>query len=128
MNLSDPQLSNQEWQEGRAEGRNLTKTVTCLINKVKPDLITVSGDLAWAGHFESYEHLADLLDGFGIPWAPVFGNHDNQGGAEQVEKAAEILRQRKHCLLYWNAAIPPLVTEIMSLALRKKGIYFMLFS
>jgi len=99
LNLSDPQLSNQEWQEGRAEGRNLTKTVTCLINKVKPDLITVSGDLAWAGHYESYEHLADLLDSFGIPWAPVFGNHDNQGGAEQVEKAAEILRQRKHCLL-----------------------------
>lgn len=103
LNLSDPQLSNQEWQEGREEGREegriLTKTVTCLINMVKPDLITISGDLAWAGHYESYEHLADLLDGFGIPWAPVFGNHDNQGGAEQVEKAAEILRQRKHCLL-----------------------------
>jgi len=99
LNLSDPQLSDQEWRDGRDGGRFLKDTITYLVSKVEPDLITISGDLAWAGHYESYEHLADLLDGFGIPWAPVFGNHDNQGGAELVEKAAEILRQRKHCLL-----------------------------
>ena len=79
LNFSDPQLSDAEWKEGRAEGILLRETVTAMINKVQPDLITVSGDLAWAGNYESYANLADLLDSFGIPWAPVFGNHDNQG-------------------------------------------------
>ena len=99
LNLTDPQLSDQEWRDGRDEGRLLKDTVTYLVNKVKPDLITISGDLAWAGHYESYSHLADLLDRFCIPWAPVFGNHDNQGGRERVERAASILCQSRYCLL-----------------------------
>ena len=73
LNFSDPQLSNGEWKDDRTEGKLLKDTVAYLVNKVKPDLITVSGDLAWAGDFESYGNLADLLDSFGIPWAPVFG-------------------------------------------------------
>ena len=99
LNFSDPQLSNAEWDESHSEGALLRETVTALISQVKPDLITVSGDLAWAGEYESYANLADLLDSFGIPWAPVFGNHDNQKGPEAVAKAAEILKARKTCLL-----------------------------
>lgn len=99
LNFSDPQLSDAEWKEGRAEGILLRETVTAMINKVQPDLITVSGDLAWAGNYESYANLADLLDSFGIPWAPVFGNHDNQGGPEAVAKAADIMKERATCLL-----------------------------
>ena len=99
LNLSDPQLSNSEWNDDHTEGKLLTDTVNYLVKKVQPDLITVSGDLAWAGEFESYGNLADLLDGFGIPWAPVFGNHDNQKGPETVEKAADIMKTRKTCLL-----------------------------
>ena len=99
LNFSDPQLGDDEWAEGHPAGQLLRDTVTATVEAVKPDLITVSGDLAWAGHFQSYAHLADLLDGFGIPWAPVFGNHDNQQGPEQVDKAAAIMMERKHCIL-----------------------------
>ena len=99
LNLTDTQLSDAEWAEGRFESKLLCETVTTLVEKTKPDLITISGDLAWAGHFESYRHLGRLIDSFDIPWAPVFGNHDNQGGEEKVKKAAEILTEGGKCLL-----------------------------
>ena len=99
LHFTDTHLYHDDWQDGNPKGEVLRKTVAYLIDKAQPDLITVSGDLAWAGDFESYGNLADLLDSFGIPWAPVFGNHDNQGGPEQVARAAEILKARKTCLL-----------------------------
>ena len=99
LNFSDPQLSNAEWGEGHLEGILLRETVTAMIRQVQPDLITVSGDLAWAGEYAAYDMLAKFLDGFGIPWAPVFGNHDNQKGPEVVAKQAEILKAYKTCLL-----------------------------
>lgn len=96
LNLSDTQLSNEEWSKDAAN--ILTDTVKYLVKETKPDLITVSGDLAWAGEFVSYTNLAQLLDSFDIPWAPVFGNHDNQGGEEKLSKVVEIFKNSKNCI------------------------------
>lgn len=98
LNISDPQLGDNEWEEGSKEKSILEYTVKTLVEKTSPDLITVSGDLAWAGHFEAYRKLTELLDSCGIPWAPVFGNHDIQGGQEKLRQAAKILKAGKHCL------------------------------
>ena len=99
LNLSDPQLSNKEWHEECEEGKLLKDTLAYLIEACKPDLITVSGDIAWAGELESYANLSDLLDSYGIPWAPVFGNHDNQRGPEMVLQQAEIMQARQTCIM-----------------------------
>ncbi len=99
LNLTDTQLSDSEWCEGRWESELLCNTIKNLVERTNPHLITISGDIAWAGHFESYKRLARFLDGFDIPWAPVFGNHDNQGGVEKLKKAAEILTEGGKCLL-----------------------------
>ena len=85
LNLTDPQLGTEEWAIGHKCRTILTNTVSKLIKKVNPDLITITGDLGWAGQIESYEAFADFLDSFGIPWAPVWGNHDNQNGPEFIE-------------------------------------------
>lgn len=85
LNLTDTQLSDKEWEDGHKAREILTYTVSTLVERIKPDLITVTGDLAWAGHHHSYKMLGELLDSFSIPWAPVWGNHDNQGGADEVE-------------------------------------------
>ena len=98
LNLSDPQLSDSEWKCGRKESRLLRYTVSNLVEQTKPDLITVSGDLAWAGNYISYTKLTKLLDSHKIPWAPVFGNHDIQGGTEALSKAADILCGGKYSL------------------------------
>ena len=89
LNLTDPQLGASEWEDGHIHRAILERTVTELVERVKPDLITVSGDLAWAGQEWAYEMFGAFLDGFQIPWAPVWGNHDNQEGAAFIEKIVE---------------------------------------
>ena len=86
LNLTDPQLGASEWEDGHTHRAILERTITELVERVKPDLITVSGDLAWAGQEWAYEMFGLFLDGFQIPWAAVWGNHDNQEGAAFVEK------------------------------------------
>ena len=98
LNLTDTQLSNEEWAEGHICRRILEHTVKELINRTSPDLITISGDLSWAGNDHAYDMLASFLDGFNIPWAPVWGNHDNQGGAEYIEKLADRYMTHPYCM------------------------------
>ena len=97
LHLTDTHLYHDEWIGER--GVVLRNTVDYLVERAKPDLITISGDLAWAGQYDSYEDFAGWMDSYGIPWAPVFGNHDDQDGYEPVAKAAKILEARETCLL-----------------------------
>ncbi len=96
LNFSDPQLTDTEW-DGEA-GAIVRGTVLRLCGEVKPDLVTLSGDLAWAGHERSYGLLADLCEQTGAPWAPIFGNHDNQEGKETLDRTVSILTSRPHCV------------------------------
>lgn len=98
LNLTDTQLATEEWEEGHKKRKILTQTVIELVERVKPDLITISGDLAWAGHMPAYEALADFIDGFEIPWAVVWGNHDNQDGPEFINQVIEVFSKCKYFL------------------------------
>ena len=98
LNLSDPQLGDGEWDAGHRNYKILTETVKSLVDRVHPDLITISGDLSWAGNNIAYEKLASFLDSFQIPWAPVWGNHDNQGGPEMVDAVADSYLKHPYCL------------------------------
>jgi len=99
LNLTDTQLSDAEWAPDHHACRILTDTVDALVEKTKPDLITLSGDLAWGTHYESYTKLRDYLDTFDIPWAPVIGNHDQEAAPEEIVKAMDILCESPNCLL-----------------------------
>lgn len=98
LNLTDTQLSDEEWADGHPNRNILEHTIAQLVERVQPQLITLSGDLAWANHEYSYEMLAKYIDGFGIPWAPVWGNHDNQGGAEAVDRIVEKYLTYENCV------------------------------
>lgn len=60
--------------------------VAALIKHVKPDLVVVSGDIAYpvpfqAGTFDNKREaimFASLMEKLGVYWAPVFGNHDTE--------------------------------------------------
>lgn len=46
-----------------------------------PDLIIITGDIVYGSFDDSgatLRWMCKLLDSFEIPWAPVFGNHDNE--------------------------------------------------
>ncbi len=98
LNLTDPQLGSPEWVEGHLNRNILEYTVTELMKRAQPDLITISGDLAWAGDEQAYKQLGELLESFQTPWAFVWGNHDNQNGAEAVDKIASYYLTLPHCI------------------------------
>ena len=55
--------------------------IRSLITQTHPDLIFITGDIVY-GSFDAsgkvMEWFCALMDSFKIPWAPVFGNHDNE--------------------------------------------------
>lgn len=95
LQLTDPQIIESEQQRvaGRLTSDNATrwskenkeemykKYFTSIINESSPDLILLTGDLVY-GEFddsgEAFTEFVTFMDSFEIPWAPVFGNHENE--------------------------------------------------
>jgi hypothetical protein len=75
LNLADIQMQDHETY-GRV-GAQVKGTIDKLVENLEPDLITLTGDNAW--RMLSYNELIRMIDSYGIPWAPVMGNHDGQG-------------------------------------------------
>ena len=74
------------------------------VQNTNPDLILLTGDLVY-GEFDdagtSLSALIEVMESFEIPWAPVFGNHENESvlGAdwqcEQLENAEYCLFKQR---------------------------------
>lgn len=74
------------------------ETIRELISRVKPDLITMTGDQIWAPFVKySIEDLIEFMDGFKIPWAPVNGNHDGEGNVD-LNASAEKYEESEYCV------------------------------
>lgn len=101
LNLADMQMGFNEWQKGHKFRAILDATLNELYGRVKPDLVTLSGDQAWCGDYDSLEALACCLDGYGVPYALVWGNHDQEGGGEKVIGAENTLK--KHPLFLYES-------------------------
>ena len=97
LQLSDTQIIESEQQrtpsrlgEGSSQYKrwlstkkdeNYRNCLSDVIRTYKPDLIIITGDLVYGEFDDSGEALVELIkfmDSFKIPWAPVFGNHDNE--------------------------------------------------
>ncbi len=96
LNLTDPQLDNNEWNTDA--GQILCYTVEELIRRTNPDLITVTGDLAWQSQMESYDKFGQLMEKCGVPWTFVLGNHDNEGGADHSREICNVVSRHGGCL------------------------------
>ena len=71
-----------------------------IIKDVNPDLILITGDLVYGKYDDagtSFTKLADFIDGYNIPWAPVFGNHDNES-KKGADWQCAYLENCKNCL------------------------------
>ena len=55
--------------------------IRSLVAQTNPDLIIITGDIVY-GSFDdagtTLQYICALFDSLGVPWAPVFGNHDNE--------------------------------------------------
>ena len=93
LNLADVQLKDDLVYE--EAGEKTEEMIDELINKTQPDLITLTGDNAWGTI--AYIKLNHQIDSYGIPWAPVMGNHDGQCLINEFW-AAHLLYKAKNCL------------------------------
>ncbi len=93
LNLADIQLGDEN--VFAKEGTYSLELITKLIEANDPDLITLSGDNAWGP--VSYMEVVSWLDSFGIPWAPVMGNHDGEGCISEFWAAYQ-LYEAENCL------------------------------
>ena len=91
------------------KGYAAEKTIAALkalIDTHKPDLVLLGGDVAGPGyiHIENQEQLKEMLDGLsspmeeaGIPWAHVYGNHDDNYGLDNKDHQP-IYEAYPHCV------------------------------
>ncbi|MBR5868619.1 MAG: metallophosphoesterase [Clostridia bacterium] len=103
LNLTDPHFRQGEDKDGSMGTVFVEEvfryTLDRLLEKVKPDLITVTGDISQGKGFDgSYRLFANIMESTGIPWAPVWGNHDNGDWPEYVDKMADLFLTCPHCL------------------------------
>ena len=72
-----------------------------VVANAQPDLIVILGDIVCddeSSDYYSIKRITDLMEGFGIPWAPVFGNHDDESNCD-LNFLAETMMQSPHCLM-----------------------------
>lgn len=95
-------LSDMHFTDYGAKSIPLKETankIKTMVTSVRPDLITVSGDIVCnTSTYFAVRRFTDLMESFGIPWAPVFGNHDNEGNCD-MNYLADIMMTSPHCLM-----------------------------
>ena len=74
LNIADVQLKDKKAYSD--DWTIASETMDRLIKELNPDLITLTGDNAWGP--VAYLELINFIDAYGIPWAPIMGNHDGQ--------------------------------------------------
>ncbi|MBQ8343185.1 MAG: metallophosphoesterase [Clostridia bacterium] len=99
LHISDPQLTDVENAENYCY-----RYVRQVVERYDPDLILVTGDLVY-GQFDDdgtiFVDYVEFMETLDTPWAPVFGNHDNESemGADwqcrQLENAENCLFKQR---------------------------------
>lgn len=81
LNLADVQIIDYDLLDG--DYQKAIDLITQLIEETQPDLITLTGDNC-AGYKNDLvvKKFIKFIDSFDIPWAPVMGNHDNDGSGD----------------------------------------------
>ena len=99
LNFADIHLSNENIANEEMIG-DFRDTVDYLISQANPDLITLTGDQIPSGERKAFEYMGDMINSYGIPWAPVYGNHDceGHGGGLDLHEQSELYCSYSNCL------------------------------
>ena len=64
-----------------------------LVDEVRPELIFLLGDnVATFFNHNAQRFMIRFMDEFGVPWAPLFGNHDGHGKADKEYLSQMLMR------------------------------------
>ncbi len=100
LNITDTHFADYDARALMAAAES--HTIRRLVKSVKPDLITVTGDLICSDcAIYSMKRICNLFESFGIPWAPVFGNHEDESNMDK-NYMADLFLSCPHCIFYKN--------------------------
>lgn len=100
--MPDLQLEENDRTDG--QWKQTTTMVEALIGENDPDLLILLGDMVWENSTaQTMQDVADFIDGFEIPWAPVFGNHEGDLQMQVLtglnkDRIIDILDKSEYCL------------------------------
>jgi hypothetical protein len=93
------QLTDVHWSNGRGADEQTRDLIEEVLAVEHPDLVALTGDIVSGAVAEdpcaAWSQVATLVEARGLPWAAVFGNHDDEGRASRAEMLAA---QRRHRL------------------------------
>ncbi len=103
MNISDLHMTDYSSYEELHAFRDLRTLsfIGMMARQIQPDLITLSGDIFAEDSgsvIYAVHRLSAYLDELGIPWAPIFDNHDDNANCDD-NYIADIMMQYEYCLL-----------------------------
>lgn len=78
-----------------------TAVIKRMVAATQPDLIVLMGDIVCGDENSTYysvKRITDLMESFGVPWAPVFGNHDDEANCD-LNFLADVMMSSPHCLM-----------------------------
>ena len=94
--LTDIHYRNGGWYGTWALNYQNSKTdrdLRELAKEADPDLIIVCGDIETGTLNDmNYKHFTEVMDGIGIPWTVVFGNHDAEHRSDKSGLMSYLLR------------------------------------
>ncbi len=95
------QFTDIHWQNGEAPDQQSAKLMTKIAKAESPDLIVLTGDILSGGGCEdaadSLRQVIETVEACEVPWAAVFGNHDDEGNADRHELMA-VMQESGLCL------------------------------
>lgn len=98
LNITDPHFSDYDIR--LPMGWFASYTIRKLVEEVRPDLITITGDFVCGkSTYYAIDRFTDLMESFGMPWAPVFGNHDGEANCTK-EYLSRRMMSCPHCIMH----------------------------
>ena len=105
--ITDIQLGGTDY---RLNFDHIERMVTALVEKVNPDLIAITGDFSY-GNWNTDFGICSFIDSFGIPWAPVYGNHDFEDSGMSPDTLAEVFECYSNCVFRDGPALLAVDTD-----------------
>ena len=100
LNLADVQIRDLNSVKTK---NTIREEIDYLIKKVKPDMITLTGDQTWSNeNLLSLKQIINWLDSYKIPYAPIFGNHDygdtKNSSTAELNFCCDLYESSQYCL------------------------------
>jgi 3',5'-cyclic AMP phosphodiesterase CpdA len=85
------QFTDIHYVVGSLKSQHSIELIEEVLAAEKPDLVALTGDVVFSKpSFEGWDAVLNTIEKFGIPWAAVFGNHDDEFDKTRGETMAYI--------------------------------------